>query len=60
MRIIHAIFEIQAESNISGVRFESEGKTLNFEDMTRLEQIRMLNGWASAHKLFYKHVKEED
>ena len=59
MRIIHAIFEIQAESNISGVRFECEGKTLNFEDMTRLEQIRMLNGWAAHHKLFYNQVKSE-
>ena len=59
MREINAIFVIQADSDLIGVRFESEGKTLDWNDLTRLEQIRMLNGWAAQHKLFYNFVKSE-
>ena len=60
MRAINAIFEIQADSDIVGVRFECNGRTLDWDDLTRMEQIRMLNGWAAEHRLFYNSVKQED
>lgn len=60
MRTIKAIFEIEEDSNIAGVMFECEGKTIQWQDMSRLEQIRMLNAWASHHQLFSRFLKEED
>lgn len=60
MRTIKAIFEIEEDSNIAGVMFECEGKTIQWQDMSRLEQIRMLNAWAGHCKLFSRFLKEED
>lgn len=59
MRTIKAIFEIEENSNIAGVMFEYEGKTIRWEDLSRLEQIRMLNGWVAHYELFYKFLKED-
>lgn len=60
MRSIKAIFEIEEDSDIAGVMFECEGKTIQWENLSRLEQIRMLNAWAGHYKLFSRFLKEED
>ena len=60
MRTIKAIFEIQEDSNIAGVHFKSGGKTLDWRDLSKLEQIRMLNAWLEHRKLFEQFVKKEE
>ena len=59
MRTIKAIFEIQEDSDIAGVHFKCGGKTLDWRDLSRLEQIRMLNAWLEHRKLFEQFVKKE-
>lgn len=59
MKTIKAIFEIEEDSDIAGVMFESEGKTIQWENLSRLEQIRMLNAWVAHYELFYKFIKED-
>jgi hypothetical protein len=58
MRTIKATFEIEEDSDIAGVLFECDGNTIQWQDLTRLEQIRMLNAWVGHYKLFYKLTKE--
>ena len=57
-RKIKAIFEIEEDSNIAGVQFKCNGRTIDWGDLSRIEQVRMLNAWAGHHKLFYKFIKE--
>ena len=57
-RKIKAIFEIEADSDNAGVQFKCNGKTIDWENLTRREQIRMLNAWAGHRELFYKFIKE--
>ena len=57
-RKIKAIFEIEADSNLAGVQFKCNGKTIDWEKLTRREQIRILNAWAGHRELFYKFIKE--
>ena len=57
-RKIKAIFEIEADSDIAGVQFKCNGKTIDWENFTRREQVRMLNAWAGHRELFYKFIKE--
>ena len=57
-RKIKAIFEIEEDSNLAGVQFKCNGKTIDWEDLTRREQVRMLNAWAGHRELFYKFIKE--
>lgn len=59
MRTIKAIFEIEEDSNIAGVMFECEGKTIRWQDMSHLEQTGMLNAWASHRQLFSRFIKKE-
>ena len=57
-RKIKAIFEIEEDSNIAGVQFKCNGRTIDWGDLSRIEQVRMLNAGAGHHKLFYKFIKE--
>jgi len=57
-RKIKAIFEIEADSDLAGVQFKCNGRTIEWRDLSRIEQVRMLNAWAGHHKLFYKFTKE--
>ena len=58
-RKIKAIFEIEEDSDLAGVQFKCNGKTIDWEDLTRREQVRMLNAWAGHRELFYKFIKED-
>ena len=57
-RKIKAIFEIESDSCNVGVQFKCNGKTIDWRDLTELEQIRMINAWAIHRALFYKFIKE--
>ena len=57
-RKIKAIFEIEADSDLAGVQFKCNGKTIDWENLTRREQVRMLNAWAGHRELFYKFINE--
>lgn len=57
-RKIKAIFEIEADSNLASVQFKCNGKTTDWEDLSRREQVRMPNAWAGHRELFYKFIKE--
>ena len=59
MRTITAIFEIQEDSNLAGVYYKADGEKIEWEQLSRLEQIRMLNAWAGHHELFSRFLKEE-
>ena len=58
-RNIYAKFSISEDSNLSGVVFYSGNKKTQWEDLTHLEQVKMLNSWAGMYRLFYEHVKED-
>lgn len=58
-RKIKAIFQIESDSCNVGVQFKCNGKTIDWEDLTRREQVRMLNAWAGHRELFYKFIKED-
>ena len=57
-RKIKAIFEIEADSDIAGVKFKCNGRTIDWGELTRIEQVRMLNALAGYRELFYKFIKE--
>lgn len=59
MRVIKATFDISEDSNNAGVKFYGEkGKVVQWEDLSRTEQIKMLNAWAGMCDLFSRFVKE--
>lgn len=61
MRTIKATFNISEDSNNAGVKFYGEkGKVVQWEDLSRTEQIKMLNAWAGMLDLFSRFVKEEE
>jgi hypothetical protein len=43
---IKAIFEIEADSDLAGVQFKCNGRTIEWRGLSRKEQVRMLNAWA--------------
>ena len=57
-RKIKAIFQIEPDSCNVGVQFKCNGKTIDWGELTQLEQIRMLNAWVIHRELFYKFIKE--
>lgn len=60
MRTIKATFDISEDSNNAGVKFYGEkGKVVQWEDLSRTEQIKMLNAWAGMLDLFSRFVKGE-
>ena len=47
--------------DLVGYQFKSdENKVIRFEDMSRREQIKVLNAFASGYELFITCIKEED
>ena len=46
-------------SDLAGYMFHVEGKQLQFEDMTREQQIRVLNSLTQGYNLFVKFLKDE-
>ena len=51
--------EIEIDDLI-GYQFKSdENKVISFEDMSRREQIKVLNAFASGYELFIKVLKEK-
>jgi len=61
MRTIKATFNISEDSNNAGVKFYGEkGRVVQWEDLSRKEQIKMLNAWAGMHGLFSRFVKEAE
>lgn len=57
-RKIKAIFQIESDSYNVGVQFKCNGKTIDWGDLSQLEQMRMLNAWTIHRELFYKFIKE--
>lgn len=55
--------EMKIEIEIDGLvgyQFKSdENEAIHFEDMSRREQIKVLNAFASGYKLFINALKEE-
>lgn len=52
--------KITFDDGLAGYQFiDGEGKTLNYEDMTRQEQIHICNCFAQGYNLFSKFIKEE-
>lgn len=46
--------------DLVGYQFKSdENKVIRFEDMSRREQIKVLNAFASGYELFINALKEE-
>jgi hypothetical protein len=46
--------------DLVGFQFKSdENKVIRFEDMSRREQIKVLNAFASGYELFLNALKEE-
>ncbi len=63
-RNINAVFEISEDSTLCGVSFRiidgDKATKLNWDEMTRKEQVKMLNAWVKFWQLFYDHIKEEE
>lgn len=46
--------------DLVGYQFKSdENEVICFEDMSRREQIKVLNSFANGYKLFFNALKEE-
>ena len=45
--------------DLVGYQFKSDEKVIRFEDMSRREQIRVLNAFANGYELFINALKEE-
>ena len=51
---------IQIEvSELAGYVFHIDGKKVNWEDMTREQQIKVLNSFSQGYRLFERFLKEE-
>ena len=59
MRTIKAIFFNEENANLFGVKFQWCNKTIKWEDLDRIEQIRLLNAWAKYYELFSQFIKDE-
>lgn len=47
-------------SELAGYSFKVDGKKTNWEDMTRQQQIYVLNAFSQGSSLFRRFLKEED
>ena len=46
-------------SELAGYVFYIEGKQVQYEDMTRQQQIKVLNSFSQGYKLFERFLKQE-
>ena len=56
---IKAIFNIKEDSNLAGVEFFNENGKTDWDNLTRGEQIKLLNSWISFYELFLRNLKEK-
>ena len=59
-RRVNATFTIAEDSPNLGLVFKIGNKISRWEELTPLEQRKMLNGWSGMYLLFFRHLKEED
>lgn len=57
-RTIKAIFEVAEDSNLAAIYFKVGNKRIDWGELTRMEQIHILNAWAGHYQLFAKFLKE--
>ena len=51
---------IEISGGLAGYQFKDDNDNdVLFEDLSRVEQIRILNGFANGYELFIKALKEE-
>ena len=60
MRTIKAVFTIKEDDYNAGVRFLAGRKMIRWEELSRKEQVMMLNAWSGMYELFYRFLKEEE
>lgn len=58
-RTIKAIFDVSDDSDLAAVYFKAGNKKIYWSELTRMEQIHMLNAWAGHYTLYSKFLKEE-
>jgi len=46
------------ETSLAAISFEEEGEAVQWEDMSRDKQIKIINTLSQFHNLFYKFIKE--
>lgn len=46
-------------TDLAGYIILVDGEQVQFEDMTREQQVRVLNSLSQGYKLFVKHLKDE-
>lgn len=51
--------EIEFTDKLVGYEFKSNGKNVQWDDLDRKQQIRILNSFARGYELFYKCLKDE-
>lgn len=56
-RTIKAIFEVAEDSDLAGIHFKVGNKSIDWGELTRMEQIHILNAWAGHYQLFAKFLK---
>lgn len=57
--IMKTIIEID-ESGLCSLDFKKGKKRINWEELTRIEQLRVLKALSNFHELFSKFIKSED
>ena len=46
-------------SELAGYEFYIDGQKINYEDMTREQQIKVLNSFSQGYRLFERFLKAE-
>ena len=55
------IVTIEIEDGLAGYQFKDDNdNVVQFENLSRMEQIRILNGFANGYQLFRNVLKEEE
>ena len=47
------------ETDLAAIKFKKSNKITNWEDLSRVEQIKVLNAFSSYYGLFSKFLKPE-
>ena len=50
---------IEINDGLAGYHFEKDNNVVRFEDLSRVEQIRILNSFANGYELFIEALKED-
>ncbi len=49
---------VEIEDGLVGYHFEKDNNVVRFENLSRVEQIRILNSFAGGYELFIKALEE--